>query len=38
MKPEVSLPRLQEPATCPYPKTDQSSLCTLHIPVPENPS
>jgi len=27
MEPEVSLPRLQEPATCPYSEPDQSSLC-----------
>jgi hypothetical protein len=27
MEPEVSLPRLQEAATCPYPGPDQSSPC-----------
>ena len=27
MEPEVSSPYLQEPATCPYPKPDRSSLC-----------
>jgi len=26
MKPEVSLPHLQWPATCPYPEIDQSNL------------
>ena len=26
MKPKVLLPRLQEPATCPYPEPDQSKL------------
>jgi hypothetical protein len=31
MKPKVSLPRLQEPATCPYLEPDQSKL-------PEDPS
>jgi len=30
-----SSPLLQQPATCPYPKPDQSSLY-LHIPVPED--
>ena len=29
MEPEGSVPRLQEPATCPYPEPDQSSPC-LH--------
>jgi len=27
MEPEGSFPRLQEPATCPYPEPDQSSPC-----------
>jgi hypothetical protein len=27
MKPEGSSPYLQEPATCPYPEPDRSSLC-----------
>jgi hypothetical protein len=27
MKPEVSLPHSQAPATCPYPVTQQSSPC-----------
>ena len=27
MKPDVSLPRLQEPATCPYPQPARSSPC-----------
>ena len=27
MEPEGSLPRLQEPATCLYPESDQSSPC-----------
>jgi hypothetical protein len=29
MEPEVSLPYLQEPATCRYPEPDQSSPCPL---------
>jgi hypothetical protein len=29
MEPEGSLPRLQEPATCPYPKPEQSYSCLL---------
>ena len=29
MEPESSLPRLQEPATCPYPEPDRSSPCNL---------
>ena len=37
MKPEASLPRLEVPATCPYPKPDRSKLCP-HIPIPEDPS
>ena len=28
MEPESSLPRLQEPATCPYPEPEQSNLCS----------
>ena len=32
MKPESSLPHLEEPATCPYPKPDKSS------PLPRNPT
>jgi len=36
MEPEGSLPHLQEPATCPCPEPDQSSLC-LSIPVFEDP-
>ena len=28
MEPECSLPRLQVPATCPYPESEQSSLCS----------
>ena len=30
MEPESSLPRLQVPATCPYPEPDQSSPCLPH--------
>ena len=37
MEPEGWLPRLQEPATCPYPKPDQSSPCPA-ITLPEDPS
>ena len=37
MEPEGSLPHSQEPATCPYPKPDQSSPCP-HISLPEDPS
>ena len=37
MEPEDSLPRLQVPATCPYPEPDQSSPYP-HIPVPKDPS
>ena len=33
MEPEGSLPRLQEPATCPYPKPDQPNPWP-HIPLP----
>jgi hypothetical protein len=34
MEPESSLPRLQVPATCPYPEPDRSSpYC--HIPLPK---
>ena len=36
MKREFSLPRSQEPATCPYYETDQSSPCPA-IPVLEDP-
>jgi len=32
MKPEGSLPRFQELATCPYPKPDQSSPCPITLP------
>ena len=28
MQPQGSLPHSREPATCPYPEPDQSSLCT----------
>jgi len=35
--PESSLPRLQEPTTCPYPELDQCSPYPL-IPFPEDPS
>ena len=35
MEPTGSLLHLQVPATCPYPKPDQSSPCP-HIPVPED--
>jgi hypothetical protein len=31
MAPKGSLPRLQEPATCPYPQPDQSNPCTPPI-------
>jgi len=37
VEPEGSLPRLQEPTTCPYPKPDQSSPCPA-ITLPEDPS
>jgi hypothetical protein len=37
MEPEGSLPRSQEPATCPYPEPAQSSSCTP-ISLPEYPS
>ena len=37
MEPEGSLPRLQEPAICPYPKSDQSSYMSP-IPLPEDQS
>ena len=37
MEPEGSLPRLQVPATCPYPEPDRSNP-RLHIPLPEDPS
>jgi len=37
MEPEGSLPQLQAPATCPYPKPEQSSTHPL-IPRPEDPS
>ena len=36
MVPKGSLPRLQEPATCPYSEPDQSSPYP-HIPFPEDP-
>jgi len=36
MKPEFSLPHSQEPATCPYSETDQSSPCPA-IPILEDP-
>jgi len=36
MEPEGSLPRLQEPATCPYPEPYQSSACPSN-PLPEDP-
>jgi len=36
MELESSLPRLQVPANCPYPKPDRLSLCP-HIPLPEDP-
>jgi hypothetical protein len=36
MKPEGSLPHSQAPATCPYPKPDQSSIC-LPITILEDP-
>jgi hypothetical protein len=29
MEPERSSPYLQEPATCPYPEPDRSSLCPI---------
>jgi hypothetical protein len=31
MEPEGSLPRLQQPAACPYPEPDQSIVC---LPIP----
>jgi hypothetical protein len=31
MEPEVSLPHSQQPATCPYPETDQSNP---YLPTP----
>jgi len=31
MEPEGSLPHLQVPANCPYPKPDQSSPCLLQL-------
>ena len=37
MEPEGSLPRLQVPANCPYPKLDQSSPCPP-FPLPEDQS
>jgi len=37
MEPEGSLPHSQMPATCPYPKRDQSCSCP-HIPLPEDSS
>ena len=37
MEPEGSLPYLQVPATCPYPKPDKSSQFP-HIPLPGDPS
>jgi hypothetical protein len=36
IKTEVSLPHLQQPATCPYPEPDQSSP-RLHIALPKDP-
>jgi len=36
VEPEGSLPRLHEPAICPYPKPDQFSPCPP-IPLPEDP-
>ena len=36
MEPEGSLPRLQLPATCPYPKPAVSSPY-LHVPLPKDP-
>jgi len=35
MEPKGSLPQLQDPATCPYPKSDQSSPCSSN-PCPED--
>ena len=35
MEPKGSLPRLQVPATWPFPEPDQSSQCP-HIPLPED--
>ena len=37
MKPEGSLPRLQVPATCPYPEPDRSRTCP-HVPLPDDAS
>jgi len=37
MEHEGSLPRLQVPATCPYPKPARSSPCP-HNSLPEDPS
>jgi hypothetical protein len=37
MEPEDSLPRLQEPAICPYPEPDESRPCLPTIPFLENP-
>jgi hypothetical protein len=31
METEVSLPHLQEPATCPYPEPDQSNSCPIPL-------
>jgi len=31
MEHEVSLPPLQEPATCPYPEPDQSNSCPIPL-------
>jgi hypothetical protein len=31
MEPEGSLPRSQEPATCPYPEPDRSSHASSHL-------
>jgi hypothetical protein len=33
MEPEGSSPYTQEPATCPYPEPDQSSLCPPTQPI-----
>jgi hypothetical protein len=37
MEPKGSLPRLQEPATCPYSEAEQSSPCP-QISLPEDPT
>ena len=33
MEPEGSSPYSQDPTTCPYTELDQSSLCSLILPI-----